>query len=229
MSTLAQTQGHSLVRQTEAYKAFAQEYGLTLDTEFKLEDLGLSAFSGDNIDRGALGVFLRAIKEGKIERGSYLLVESLDRLSRQNLKQHMKLFIDILDQDINIATLLDKRIYTKDSDTTDFFISLASMARAHEESKVKSQRGSATWNGKRSRGGILTKRCVAWLKVNDSKTGFELLDDRIDIVKRIFDEAANHGMGADLIARRLNQDEIKTLNVWQVGRMAEILCPKDIK
>jgi DNA invertase Pin-like site-specific DNA recombinase len=160
-----------------------------------------------------------------------LLVESLDRLSRQNINEHLKLFIDILHHDINIATLLDNKVYTKNSDTTDFFISLASMARAHEESKVKSQRGLAAWKSKRSRAGILTKRSVAWVKVNDNNNGFELLDDRVDIIRRIFDEAANHGMGADLIARRLNKDEIKTFGKsvgWHKSYVQKILGNKAV-
>ena len=40
------------------------------------------SFDSSNINKGGLGVFLKAIIKGRIKRGSYLLIESLDRLSR---------------------------------------------------------------------------------------------------------------------------------------------------
>jgi DNA invertase Pin-like site-specific DNA recombinase len=49
------------------------------------KDAGLSAFDGSNITRGKLGRFLDDVQAGRIPRGSSLIVESLDRLSRQGI------------------------------------------------------------------------------------------------------------------------------------------------
>ena len=56
-----------------------------LDTSLTLHDLGKSAYTGEhrkNADRHALAAFLKLVDAGKIPRGSYLLIENLDRLSR---------------------------------------------------------------------------------------------------------------------------------------------------
>ena len=58
------------------------ENNVKLDTNLTIRDLGVSVFDSSNINKGGLGVFLKAIKKGRIKRGSYLLIESLDRLSR---------------------------------------------------------------------------------------------------------------------------------------------------
>jgi DNA invertase Pin-like site-specific DNA recombinase len=85
MSSPEQARGDSLRRQVERSEQFAAQHGLVLDKEFRLSDIGKSAYSGENLKTGALGRFLVAVRAGKIERGSLLIVESLDRLSRQKV------------------------------------------------------------------------------------------------------------------------------------------------
>ncbi|AWL03279.1 recombinase family protein [Massilia oculi] len=92
-STSEQQKGDSLRRQTELSERYASAHGLTLDTSLHLHDLGLSAFDRSNIDRGALGGFLEAVKRGRIAHGSFLLVESLDRLSRDKVLAALEIFI----------------------------------------------------------------------------------------------------------------------------------------
>ncbi|MHA6882859.1 recombinase family protein [Ralstonia pseudosolanacearum] len=74
--------GDSLRRQLEASAKYAADYGLTLDPSLNVRDLGVFAFSGSNIGRGALGQFVAAIDERRVQPDSYRLVESLDRLPR---------------------------------------------------------------------------------------------------------------------------------------------------
>lgn len=75
MSSERQRKGQSLERQLEHTKIYVELHGLQLDT--RLRDLGVSAFSGANQDRGALGRFLGMVRGGRIPEGSWLLVESL--------------------------------------------------------------------------------------------------------------------------------------------------------
>ncbi|MEO8320021.1 MAG: recombinase family protein, partial [Bradyrhizobium sp.] len=85
MSTDLQLKGDSRRRQLEASKVYAEAEGLDLADGAQLEDIGISAFKGDNARHGALGHFLSAVKAGSVPKGSYLIVESLDRLSREEI------------------------------------------------------------------------------------------------------------------------------------------------
>ena len=134
MSTQRQLRGDSLRRQLEKSRAFADEHSLLLDDS--LQDLGVSAWKGKNARSGALGRFLVMVETGEIPRGSYLLIESLDRLSREAVPDALTLFMAIINAGIVIATLGDDRqIYSRASlngDWTKLIIGLAVMSRGHE-------------------------------------------------------------------------------------------------
>src|SRR5438445_10301371 len=99
ISSEQQTRGHGIQRQMEASAKYAQDHGF--DLQESLEDIGVSAWSGANVGpEGALGRFLTAAKEGKIPAGSVLLVESLDRISRQQVRKSLGLFLSIIDAGI---------------------------------------------------------------------------------------------------------------------------------
>src|SRR4051812_6180278 len=83
-STPDQMRGDSFRCQSTAAEEYALRYQLQLDTALTFQDLGISAFRGTNARNGALGAFLKAIDEGLVADGSVLLVESLDRVSRQD-------------------------------------------------------------------------------------------------------------------------------------------------
>jgi DNA invertase Pin-like site-specific DNA recombinase len=83
-STKRQGKGDSLQRQLDRSRQYAAEHDLELQ-EQSFEDLGVSAFDRSNVTKGALAAFIQAAESGVIERGSYLLVENLDRLSRADL------------------------------------------------------------------------------------------------------------------------------------------------
>lgn len=83
MSTDMQLKGNSLERQKEKSKEYAIRHDLQLVENF--EDIGVSAFKGRNIKDGMLGEFISLIEKKTIPTGSYLLIESLDRLSRENI------------------------------------------------------------------------------------------------------------------------------------------------
>ena len=69
MSTDAQLKGDSHRRQLETSDRYIADNGLELIE--RLSDLGVSAFRGANVEYGALGRFLQAVREGKVEAGSY--------------------------------------------------------------------------------------------------------------------------------------------------------------
>ncbi|WP_281040037.1 recombinase family protein [Mesorhizobium sp. M8A.F.Ca.ET.021.01.1.1] len=211
MSTDIQLKGDSLRRQTERSKQYADEHGLELVEDFRLEDIGVSAFKGDNVSSGALGKFLDAVKAGRIPKGSYLLVESFDRLSRQKLNASVSLFFDITSNGINLVTLSDNQLYKAgEAEFAQLIMSIVVMARANEESEMKSQRLSAAWDAKRRAVGEkkLTGLCPAWLELSEDRKNFHVVDDRAQVVRRIFEDSAS-GQGSFVITRRLNDSGVQ--------------------
>lgn len=209
-STKDQIKGDSLRRQTETTARWCQEHKVELVESYR--DLGVSAFKGSNAQIGALGAFLKLVESGKIPKGSYLIVESLDRLSRQDILKALKLFIQIIDAGIVLVTLSDGRVYEQSKiEMTDLIISLSVMSRANDESRMKSQRIGAAWMSKRKSAGTqpMTAKCVGWLKLADDRKTFNLIPDRAAVVKNIFEQARS-GVGAYSIAKRLRQQKVKT-------------------
>ena len=112
LSSDRQLKGDGERRQTELRDAFVDRHGLILDDT--LRDLGISAFDGSNKTRGALGVFLRKVEAGEVPRGSYLLVESLDRLSCEHVLTALRSFLALIEAGIVVATLGDDCIYSEE-------------------------------------------------------------------------------------------------------------------
>ena len=187
---------------------------MTLDDSLQLTDLGVSAFNSTNAATGKLGLFISAIESGAVKAGSYLLVESLDRLSRAEVMTALNQFTSILSKDISIVTLADNRVYTKGSinDIGNLVYSLMVMSRAHEESLTKSRRLSAAWENKRKKARVsghkLTKTCPAWVELKSDV--FHIIPDCVEIVKEIFQMALD-GLGYVSIAKRLNLVQKKLL------------------
>jgi DNA invertase Pin-like site-specific DNA recombinase len=210
-STPEQIHGDSLRRQTEGARTYAAAHGLELDESLTFRDLGVSAFRGANAVEGALGQFVAAVDSGRVPTGSYLLVENLDRLSRDKIMAALNRFSALLERGITVVTLSDGKAYTAESlnNLPDLMLSLLVMSRAREESETKSRRVLAAWKNKRDRaatgGHKLTAKAPAWLRLRNGV--FEVVEGRAALVRRIF-ALALAGHGKTGIARLLNADGI---------------------
>jgi DNA invertase Pin-like site-specific DNA recombinase len=228
MSTDIQLRGDSLRRQEQSSKRYAEQHGLQLVEDFKLEDIGVSAFKGANVSSGSLGRFLDLVKTGEIAKGSYLLVESLDRISRQQVLDSVPVFFDIVKSGINVVTLADNHVYRAgDTDFADVIYSVVVLGRAYEESKTKSIRVGAAWENKRKNAGHkkLTKVAPAWLSLQENRASFDVISERVDVVRQIF-QMADAGHGSFTIARRLNQSNVPTFTKsvgWHESYATKIL------
>ncbi|MGU3476868.1 recombinase family protein [Methylobacterium sp. D48H] len=100
-----QMRGDSLRRQTEAAEKWAADNGMVIDES--LTDLGVSAYRGLNRLKGALGKFLELVAKGQVPKGSFLIIESLDRFSREDALDVIGEFSTVLKAGITIVTLLD--------------------------------------------------------------------------------------------------------------------------
>src|SRR5262249_44049183 len=152
-STPDQLKGDSLRRQTQATAEWCERNGVTLDTSLTLRDLGVSAFRGAHRtgDKHALGAFLKLANQGRIPRGSYLVIENLDRLSREDERTALRLWMDILDAGINIVQLQPETVFRHEkSDMMDIMRAIIELSRGHSESVRKSERVSAAWGQRRA-------------------------------------------------------------------------------
>jgi DNA invertase Pin-like site-specific DNA recombinase len=229
-STPEQLKGDSLRRQLELSEQYAKENGLILDDSLKMRDLGISAYKGEHRTKGALGRFQKLIEAGKIAKGSTLIVESLDRLSREEVFDALSRFMDIIRAGIRVVTLADKMEYTRESINANLgmqlMFSLLTIGRAHEESLQKSRRLSAAWSAKREKLNEqkLTKRCPKWLQLNDDRTGFTKIPARVRVIQRMF-KLSQSGMGTGSIARILNKERVSwtPANGWSSAYVSKIL------
>lgn len=227
ISTDIQRKGDGLNRQLQLSAEYASKTGLELDTVFRLRDEGVSAFRGDNATSGKLREFLDAVSDGRVPKGSFLLIESLDRLSRQTAVQSLFLFLDLIRAGINIVTLADERVYGADVDEMQLIMSIFVMSRAHEESEIKSMRLAKAWEAKRAnaKSKKLTGRCPMWLQLSSDKHSFLPIENRVATIRKIFSWSAE-GAGAFTIARRLNrlgEASFKGLSPWGTSSVSKIL------
>ena len=229
-STPEQAEGDSLRRQTELSESYAKRHKLVFDRSLNLKDEGLSAFSGDNRKKGALAVFLKAVETGIVKPGSFLLVESLDRLSRDTLSAQMTLFMQLINAGITVVTLTDEQVYSQttiDADISRLMLSLVIMMRSHEESLTKSRRLKEAWAQKRRdvHQEKLTSQCPHWLKLNSDRKGFQVLEDRAQVIRRIYQMSID-GIGQASITKKLNEENVPTWgrnNGWHMAYVHSLL------
>jgi DNA invertase Pin-like site-specific DNA recombinase len=239
-STPDQAKGDSLRRQLARSAAFTEARGLELDDS--LRDLGTSAFHNRHADTGHLAGFLALVRDGKIEPGSYFLVESLDRLSRDEFWPAFDLIRDLLQAGIVIVTLPagdDPREYSLASTNRNPALVneiIYDLTRSHRESKIKSERcaeAAAQQRAAARTGKVkIPGRCPAWLKPirrevdgKISTVGFDLLPGPAAAIRRVF-ELSIAGMGERALASRLNAEGVPGLTKdvgWHHSTVKQVL------
>lgn len=226
-STATQRLGRSAERQLAECQKWCAKHNLALSDD-SFRDEGVSGFTGDNLDEnGQLRRFMQLVDNGKILRGSYLIVESLDRLSRQNVWSALQLFMDVIRKGIKIVTLVNERTYSDTSSEHDLLLSIFELSRAHDESRHKSVRAKDVWKAKlknaRQVGTPVGKQIPKWLELRDG--AFAINAERAEIVKHIFDYCIE-GRGAVWVAKFLNQQGTRAFRhngTWSTSSVLEIL------
>jgi DNA invertase Pin-like site-specific DNA recombinase len=203
-SSKEQAKGDSYRRQLKAAEDYCLANGLDLDET--VLDSGVSAFKGANAAVGALSNLIADVDAGRVAKGTTLIIESLDRLSRMEVEKALMLLLELVNEkELIVVTLSDNKVYEKGKmDMITLMTSLVVMSRAHEESAMKSRRLGAVWSKKKDQareGQLMSVRIPTWLKIVDGKC--EVIPEKADAVKQAFElMASGFGVGATL--RRLN-------------------------
>ena len=171
----------------------------------------------------------RDFESDRYPDGIILLVERLDRLSREAPGQFFLWLSAMTAKGVTIATVDGARTYSGTLDMPAIIEVIVKASLANEESMAKSSRVASAWAGKRARLAAgdrraLTTRVPAWLTVTDDRT-ISVQPERAAIVKRIFEETVQ-GIGKHTIARSLNQDRIPTFGrstAWHASYIQKIL------
>jgi DNA invertase Pin-like site-specific DNA recombinase len=219
-SSKKQELGDSRRRQIDLAVAYCKRRGWKLSPK-TFEDLGVSAFKGKNALVGNLGEFLKAIESGTVKPGSVLIVESLDRISREGIDAGWDLIKKILKSDIRIVTLSPEREFDREATRSlskgALEIQLI-LERAAEESERKSGLLAAVRAQERKR--LRKTRKVAWINKDGDKKRHRLpawiaeegdkpvlIPERVAIIKLIFGLAAS-GYGVPAIIAKLKKDGV---------------------
>jgi len=234
-SSPEQAKGDSFRRQSEKAEAWAKANGYRIVKSWA--DLGVSGYRGRNARTGGFGEFLRAAESGELPKDSVLLVENLDRVSRQTPRKALELFLRVIGLGVGLVTLTDNELYTAESLDADptgmkLFASLMVMIRANAESRLKGERVAAAWSRKRlaarEKSVPLSDRIPGWLVPGRDAAGrrtFALDDERAEIVRRIFADTVQ-GFGRRAIVKRLNRDGKKSFlseSGWQPSSVIKII------
>lgn len=229
-----QAKGHSIERQRQMAEDYIREnpqLGLELDTSLNLTDKALSAFSGKNMTDGNLGKFFDLVYSGEIEVGSYLLIENLDRFSRDVAWKATHDLTTLVKGGIVVVVLSDKQVYSEETLSSEggsfkLMQSVIGFMRANDESEQKSQRVGKAWRQKMLRvadGVQLTRRVPFWI-VKEDRT--KTIPEKVKIVKYIF-ELSSKGLGGQRIAKQLNEEGIETPSSrstkWAISSVKKVL------
>jgi DNA invertase Pin-like site-specific DNA recombinase len=230
-----QASGTSIERQTEAARTWALANGYVFDDSLTMRDLGKSAFKGKHIEEGgALGLFLAAVREGRVEPGAILFVESLDRLSRATAMVAMSQMTLIIESGVSIITGSDNVLYSKETIAGNpglLFMSLGVMIRAHDESNMKSNRvrnavriKCENWEKGERDIFVAAGKDPAWVRFDKEAKRFTLIEENAEPVRAMI-RYFREGHGATAILARLRADGYtnpasisNTTRVYQIMR-----------
>lgn len=230
--------GDTLARQLERCEEFAVSQGWNVVEV--MTDRGRSAFKGEHLQTDAdLGLFVARVMAGEIARGTVLLAERLDRLSRRPVDETMAWIHSLTAAGIEIA-LADTAEVFRPGDMGSFLSTAIRAALGHEESRKKSDLGQKAkaklWTKAQNREGAWTNfaaKIPSWLRRNETCDDWIEDEHRVSVVRQIYEMAADESLGSTAIAQRLNAAGIKpfakptryrsTLGTWGNSSVRQIL------
>lgn len=227
-STKDQSKGDSEARQMSLAIRAAEGRWKIVET---LIETGKSAYHGRN---RALGGKLREIEDraarGELA-GKVLIVEAMDRLSRQEPLESVTLLSTLAKQGLTICESSTGTIYDASSISDHWahlLIAFARAGEAHDSSRIKSQRITSAWRATQeqlqTRDGKADPRlCPSWIEVVDG--AYRVVETRAAVIRRMFDMAAT-GHGLRPIAAMANEDRASSgwpAAEWHIRSVTNLL------
>jgi DNA invertase Pin-like site-specific DNA recombinase len=230
-STPAQADGDSTRRQTALRDGWLKRNPLVkLDTSLSLVDAGVSGYRGEHRTnkKHDLALFVDLVERGRVPAGSYLIVENLDRLTREAPMVAVPAVMNLVTAGIQVVQLSpDEMVYHSGMSYRDLREMLDELARGHGESKRKSGLCSAAWGEKkvqaRDKQTPHGAAVPAWLELAGGK--YRVKEDAGRAVRLIFAWSAE-GLGTLAITRRLTAEGVRPIargDKWVRSYVAKIL------
>lgn len=232
-SSQEQNKGDSHRRQLRLGEDAAKHRGWII-RETLIED-GRSAYHGRNRDAGGkLAEIEERSRLGQLD-GWVLLVEQLDRLSRQQPIQTLNLITSLTGAGVTIFETSTGRKWDNESvrsSWTDLLEAFIRAGLAFDESDKKSKRIKSAWAATRERGG--TKDGLAdprimpgWMEVADGS--YRIIEERAEWIRSIF-RWCIEGVSLMGIARRLNADSKSrwTAGSWAAPNISQLIRARNV-
>jgi len=206
-----QAKGDTVRRQMKACDDYVRRHNLTLLESFA--DKGVSGFRGMHATKGALGALLDKIETGALPDDFILIIENIDRLSREPTYDALERFTKLISRGVSIVCLdldklLNRETINKDPSLLNTVVMM--MQRGRNESETKSTRVRESYDArfeKAREDGLAIKgyRGPAWLKVQHRR--YVEHPARCDVVREIY-RLRIDGLGDYAIAQTLNQRQV---------------------
>lgn len=237
-STTEQSKGYSLERQKTKAIEFATEQGWIV--EKTITDEGKSAFHAKNRAEGSALYDFEAEARNGLHRGKTLIVENIDRLSRQGAKAAAQLIWALNEAGVDVATYHDGYVYKagNNGDMMELFSVIIKAQLAFEESDKKSRRTKASWDKRfEAIADGSQKRPIphtpTWINRVDGK--YVLDEHRTKVLNEIYDLYIN-GIGLHRIVTLLNdrgepvwnQFKNRTKNGWFYSYVYRLLTKRTV-
>ncbi len=231
-------------RQLEGTKEFCERHHLFLDEE--IEDLKTSGFRGKNSAIGNLKAFIDKVKLRKVPPGTVLVVEALDRLTRNSVTEATNLLTTILMNGVDIGLVSEDKIYSNEyinNNPFELIVAVTWLIRGGDESKRKSYNTTKNWKLKMD-AVVREKRPVAlnppcWLiyKNNGKGTlGWWVLDEaKVELIRKIYKDYLKSGLGIWQLTHAMNENKVPVItkratadSKWQRITMHRLLTDKAV-
>lgn len=232
-SSQEQNKGDSHTRQCRLGEQAAKLRGWTI-RETLIED-GRSAYHGRNRDAG--GKLAEIEDRARLRQldGWVLLVEQLDRLSRQQPIQTLNLITSLTSAGLTIFETSTGRKWDSESvrsSWTDLLEAFIRAGLAFEESDKKSKRIKSSWAATRERGGTKDGHAdprimPGWMEVVDGR--YVVIEARAAWIRQIF-QWCIAGVSLVGIARRLNADPKSrwTAGSWVASNVSLLIKARNV-
>jgi hypothetical protein len=168
------------------------------------------------------------VEAGRVPKGSYLIVENLDRLSREHIQSALILFLNLLQAGVRVVQLVPaEQVYDDKSEAMQIMMAVMELSRGNSESRMKSERIGRAWADLKRRAATdktpITSIVPAWLRVQDGE--IVTIPKRAEVVRRIY-RLVIEGHGLVRIAKKLSTEKVATFgksDAWNPSSVHKIV------